>query len=615
MLDVITYALLRKQIASAASGADWEQNDPTADDYIKNRPFYTDETKKTVNVPEQKITIPSETIEVELVLPELIEFVPGQTYEVKWDDKTYSCVAFDMGGIGVIGNQDIFGGGTDTGEPFVMMISKAEGMGVVVAPGAIGTHTVEVFITKVVTLDKKYLPDLGLAPVATSGSYYDLKNAPAVYSDVVRYDTGQSLSATQKRQARNNIGAVSSDEVTGVVKYTTQNLTDAQKTRARTNIGAGTSSFSGSYNDLTDIIVGETYTYQSITINNITISSDTTIPDNVKFEQIIYQTTWKVKWSSSTSTFSLKLDKISRASNYYKYSSSSNSSYGLNVYDNGKIRCFAPTGVYYVNVTFDSIAVSTDIQLDEKYIPDTIQRVANMPTDHITYTAQALTEGQQKQARTNIGAGTSNFSGSYNDLTEAPIIDTTLTAEGAIADAKAVGNAVTKLIEQKADKSELEKLNTPKDYITLIDQVNGYHYIACMRDGNFVTYCATKSIEITAMPTKIEYTTGEYFDPTGMTVVATAYDGTTKEITDFIYPSSYILDSDTFIEIKYIEAGITHIATVPITVNPFNPAIILVDFDYTDNGDGTYTITGWKGTYNGEASTEIIIPNNGLIKV
>jgi hypothetical protein len=36
------------------------------------------------------------------------------------------------------------------------------------------------------------------------------------------------------------------------VKYVSQTLTDAQKTQARTNIGAGTSSFSGSYNDLTN---------------------------------------------------------------------------------------------------------------------------------------------------------------------------------------------------------------------------------------------------------------------------------------------------------------------------------------------------------------------------
>ena len=36
------------------------------------------------------------------------------------------------------------------------------------------------------------------------------------------------------------------------VSYNTQSLTDAQKTQARNNIGAGTSSFSGSYNDLSN---------------------------------------------------------------------------------------------------------------------------------------------------------------------------------------------------------------------------------------------------------------------------------------------------------------------------------------------------------------------------
>lgn len=38
----------------------------------------------------------------------------------------------------------------------------------------------------------------------------------------------------------------------GAVQYTAQSLSNEQKAQARTNIGAGTSSFSGSYNDLTD---------------------------------------------------------------------------------------------------------------------------------------------------------------------------------------------------------------------------------------------------------------------------------------------------------------------------------------------------------------------------
>ena len=76
--------------------------------------------------------------------------------------------------------------------------------------------------------------------------------------------------------------------------------------------------------------------------------------------------------------------------------------------------------------------------------------------DAVTYTAQTLTEEQKTQARANIGAGTSNFSGSYNDLNDQPnipaatVIDTTLTKSGQAADAKAAGDA----IEKKIDKAQ-----------------------------------------------------------------------------------------------------------------------------------------------------------------
>ena len=44
------------------------------------------------------------------------------------------------------------------------------------------------------------------------------------------------------------------------------------------------------------------------------------------------------------------------------------------------------------------------------------------PAESVLYTAQELTEGQKAQARQNIGAGTSNFSGKYADLTDKPEI-------------------------------------------------------------------------------------------------------------------------------------------------------------------------------------------------
>lgn len=36
---------------------------------------------------------------------------------------------------------------------------------------------------------------------------------------------------------------------------------------------------------------------------------------------------------------------------------------------------------------------------------------------------------------------------------------------------------------------------------------------------------------------------------------------------------------------------------------------LITDFYYTKNNDGTYTIINWKGTYQGEPSTELIIPD------
>ena len=74
--------------------------------------------------------------------------------------------------------------------------------------------------------------------------------------------------------------------------------------------------------------------------------------------------------------------------------------------------------------------------------------------DAVTYTVQTLTEEQKTQARANIGAGTSNFSGSYNDLNDQPnipaatVIDTTLSKSGQAADAKAAGDAIGKKIDK-----------------------------------------------------------------------------------------------------------------------------------------------------------------------
>lgn len=46
--------------------------------------------------------------------------------------------------------------------------------------------------------------------------------------------------------------------------------------------------------------------------------------------------------------------------------------------------------------------------------------VSDIPSDYVSYSTQTLTDNQKAQARSNIGAGTSSFNGSYENLTNVP---------------------------------------------------------------------------------------------------------------------------------------------------------------------------------------------------
>lgn len=85
-------------------------------------------------------------------------------------------------------------------------------------------------------------------------------------------------------------------------------------------------------------------------------------------------------------------------------------------------------------LTNDS-SFATTTQVGAKYtkpsggIPKTdlataVQNSLTAADNAVKYTSQSLTDAQKTQARTNIGAGTSNFSGNYNDLTNKPTIPT-----------------------------------------------------------------------------------------------------------------------------------------------------------------------------------------------
>ena len=150
---------------------DWNENDPTKPGYIKNRPFYTD-IVETVFVEES--TVPFVEAEGGLYAAEFqSNFVPtgGETYKVSWDGTVYECTCVGFEGGTVIGNTSIAGAGSDTGEPFLMIIMNGAGIQIGTADtSASHTFSISGFVAEVVKIDKKYLPTtVGFITYMTNG--------------------------------------------------------------------------------------------------------------------------------------------------------------------------------------------------------------------------------------------------------------------------------------------------------------------------------------------------------------------------------------------------------------------------------------------------------------
>lgn len=191
----------------------WEQNDPTADDYIKNRPFYTDETKTETVVKTKTFTATSSHW-----WGSPFAFIPvvGETYKVTFDDKEYICRAYlDEYNDKCIGNLAVAGDGTkDTGEPFYYFWYDSYEYGLCVRDQ--GKHTITIEKIDVTKIDERYLPG-NLVRQESINELYDYANelGNAVWNRV-SYAQSQNLSTAQKQTARTNIGAVAIDDLATV---------------------------------------------------------------------------------------------------------------------------------------------------------------------------------------------------------------------------------------------------------------------------------------------------------------------------------------------------------------------------------------------------------------
>lgn len=150
---------------SGGASSDWNQNDPTQPDYVKNRTHYEEQAFETI-VPETEMDLSSG----QYIVSETWPLEEGETYLVTWDGVEYECVcsvgSFNNIPVNFLGNTS-FLGEEDTGEPFgAGVFSSFNQSGFMTAD--VGTHTASIVRSGEVIhkLDNKYL-DLAWLPTAS----------------------------------------------------------------------------------------------------------------------------------------------------------------------------------------------------------------------------------------------------------------------------------------------------------------------------------------------------------------------------------------------------------------------------------------------------------------
>ena len=147
----------------------WNQNDSTASDYVKNRPFYSEITE-TVLVEESTLSFTSPRPGIyRSAIQSTFNPVAGETYNVSWDSTTYECVCITANGYPVIGNLSIMGAGADTGEPFVITpLADASGIEIYTVDASPHTLSISGKVGEVVQIPDKYISDV-FRDIVTAG--------------------------------------------------------------------------------------------------------------------------------------------------------------------------------------------------------------------------------------------------------------------------------------------------------------------------------------------------------------------------------------------------------------------------------------------------------------
>lgn len=167
---------LKHIIDKKAEGVDWNESDPAASGYIRNRPFF--EGLEEINIIDKTFTFNSDGYcEFDDLTPNYF-LEKGEIYTVIWHGVEYECVAYDDGyGDVCIGNQEIativdewtWDEKIVSDEPFFISTCEPDNWMCIYATE--GTYTcVVIGKTSIIhKIDEKYLPEIEIGEGASIG--------------------------------------------------------------------------------------------------------------------------------------------------------------------------------------------------------------------------------------------------------------------------------------------------------------------------------------------------------------------------------------------------------------------------------------------------------------
>ena len=164
VVDNVGFDVKKQDIPGGGSGSgqplatpDYLQNDETAADYIKNRPFYTADPVETELVNGTFAFALDDVFGFYVANDVALDLVEGGTYKVSIDGVEYETVCQVLNGFLYIGDLNLFYGGTIT-YPFLCAPSEGVSFGTNIE-GDSHEITIKATVPRVVQIPDKYISD------------------------------------------------------------------------------------------------------------------------------------------------------------------------------------------------------------------------------------------------------------------------------------------------------------------------------------------------------------------------------------------------------------------------------------------------------------------------